>query len=688
MAIDATCVATGLSQPVYVGAPPGDTSRLFIVERTGLVRILDLATNQILPTPFLDLRSQVNTVGEGGLLGLAFDPNYAQNGFIYVDFTNGADDTEVRRYQVSGDPNRIDPASQTLILTVDQPAGLTNHKAGWLDFGPDGYLYVSLGDGGGGGDPNGNGQNPDTLLGSMLRLDVRGDAFPTDPNRNYAIPPDNPFVGVAGADEIFALGLRNPFRNSFDRELGDFYIADVGQNRFEEVDIGRRGANYGWNVFEGNEPFASGPLGPGTLTFPIHVYDHSFGNAITGGYVYRGSESGGLQGDYFFADSGSGRVFTLHFNGTSWVATERTSEIAANVGAINTPVSFGEDGNGNLYIVDLDGDVFRLTPVAGAPPAPSADADATFGDGNANAIDALAGDDSVSGLGGNDSLLGNAGNDSLLGGRGDNSVSGGLGNDLVSGQDGNDLLLGDEGLDTLLAGEGNNTVVGGQDSADGADLIAARGGNDLIYGNGGADTIAASGGANTVIGGFGSDSIVTGAGDDIIVGGLGDDSVSAGAGNDIIYGNLDRDLVYGNLGGDILYGGQQADVFYGGRDADIVYGNFDNDVIYGNFANDLVFGGQGNDFMYGGQGDDTVVGNLGDDSLFGNLGADLFILGLSSGVDRVSGFSFAESDRINIQGQTYTTVDTALGLEVHLSGGGTIVLLDIHAGDFSSAFFV
>ena len=430
MAIDATRVATGLSQPVFAGAPPGDTSRLFIVERTGLVRILDLATNTILPTPFLDLRSQITTVGEGGLLGLAFDPNYAQNGFIYVDFTNAADDTEIRRYQVAaGDPNRIDPASQTLILTVDQPAGLTNHKAGWLDFGPDGYLYVSLGDGGGGGDPNRNGQNPDTLLGSMLRLDVRGDAFPADPNRNYAIPPDNPFVGVAGADEIFALGLRNPFRNSFDRELGDFYIADVGQNRFEEIDIGRRGANYGWNVFEGNEPFAVGPARPRHADLPdprLWPYRRPGGHRRLRLSRQRAAPCRAIISSPIPAPAACSPCISTAPAGSRPSAP---SEIVENVGAINTPVSFGEDGNGNLYIVDLDGDVFRLTPVAGAPPAPSAGSDATFGDGNANAIAALAGDDSVSGLGGNDALLGNPGNDTLLGGRGNNSVFGGLGND-------------------------------------------------------------------------------------------------------------------------------------------------------------------------------------------------------------------------------------------------------------------
>ena len=229
----------------------------------------------------------------------------------------------------------------------------------------------------------------------MLRLDVHGDAFPTDLTRNYAIPSDNMFVGAAGADEIFALGLRNPFRDSFDRATGDFFIADVGQGSFEEIDIGAGGANYGWNVMEGPAVFAGGTPSAGTLTAPIYYYDHTVGHAIIGGYVYRG-QSEGLQGQYFFADEVDDRIFTLHFNGSTWVATERTSEIATDAGAINNPTSFGEDGRGNLYLTDFDGDVFRLTPlVASADQA-----------------------DTLRGFAGDDMLFGGSGNDLLDGGLG------------------------------------------------------------------------------------------------------------------------------------------------------------------------------------------------------------------------------------------------------------------------------
>ena len=357
------------------GSRPGSTSRSSPPRRPatpagcsssngrGTIKILDLATGAI--SVFLDISDQVSTVGEGGLLGLAFDPNYAENGYFYVDLTNTSGDTEVRRYQVSaGDPNIADPSSMTPIISVDQPDGRTNHKAGWIGFGPDGNLYIALGDGGGGGDPDGNAQNGATLLGKMLRLDVHADDFPTDPARNYAVPADNPFVGTAGVlPEIWALGLRNPFRNSFDRATGQLYIADVGQGEFEEIDLGQPGANYGWDVFEGPAPFEPGPLGPGTLTDPIHSYDHSVGSAVIGGYVYRGPDAA-LQGKYFFADEVTGKVFTLEQQGTTWVATDQTAEIAPDFGAIGNPTSFAEDAQGNLYIIDFDGEVFRLGSAA------------------------------------------------------------------------------------------------------------------------------------------------------------------------------------------------------------------------------------------------------------------------------------------------------------------------------------
>jgi glucose/arabinose dehydrogenase len=252
-AILATRVATGLNQPIFAASPPGDTGRLFLVEKTGRIKILDLNSGQVAATPFLNVSGEIVSDGERGLLGLAFDPNFASNGFFYVYLTNLAGDAEIRRYQVSSNPNLADPASVTPILTIDQ-TNATNHKSGWLGFGPDGNLYIASGDGA----VAANAQDVNSLLGKILRIDVHGDDFPADPARNYAVPADNPYVGAPGADEIFALGLRNPWRNSFDRGLGDFYIADVGQNQWEEINLGQNGANYGWPVFEGPAVFAGG----------------------------------------------------------------------------------------------------------------------------------------------------------------------------------------------------------------------------------------------------------------------------------------------------------------------------------------------------------------------------------------------------------------------------------------------
>lgn len=402
--ISALRVASGFSQPVAVVAVPGDANHLFVVERTGTIKLLDLRTGA--SSTFLDISTTITTEGEGGLLGLAFDPDYATNGFFYVNVTNLVDDTEIRRYERSDiDPLVADSASRFDILAVDQPAGRSNHKAGWLGFGPDGKLYIPLGDGGGGGDPDGNAQNPLSLLGKILRLDVGTDAFPGNASRNYAIPSDNPFVGAAGVlPEIWALGLRNPFRASFDRDLGTFFIGDVGQNLIEEIDLGVAGANYGWNVFEGPQSFLPGPLGPGMLTAPIHSYGRDVGATVIGGYVHRG-EADGVQGDYFFADFISGKLFTLRRQGSSWIATDRTAQVVPDTGAINSPTSFGEDANGNLYVVDFDGDVFRLTPNA---------ASSDLGD----ILNGAAGDDTIHAGAGDDRLLGGAGADFLFGGAG------------------------------------------------------------------------------------------------------------------------------------------------------------------------------------------------------------------------------------------------------------------------------
>lgn len=494
--ITASRVASGLTLPVFAGAPTGEQDRLFVVELTGAIRVLDLNSNLLLATPFLDLSGVIAAGGEEGLLGLAFDPQFNQNGFIYVNFINASHDTESRRYQVSAaDANKIDPATATTIIVIDQPDGRSNHKGGWLGFGPDNYLYAALGDGGGGGDPDNLSQNPDSLLGKMLRLDVRSDAFPSDPARNYAIPADNPFLGTAGADEIWALGLRNPWRNGFDRGLGDLYIADVGQNAWEEVDIGAPGANYGWRRYEGPGDFSpTTELSIGVLTHPVYFYDRSVGQSITGGYVYRGS-SEGLHGQYFFADFSQGQLFTLQFYGSAWVATERTSQIVPDAGRINNLSSFGEDGLGNLYAVDIDGDIFRLMPSV-------VSADQT------------------------DILDGQGGDDILIGGSGHDYQTGGAGADTLDGGPGYDYARYNTALSGVLADLANAASNSGDAAGDVFISIAGLHGsafNDILFGDEGANDIHGFGGADTVDGRNGDDVLDGGPGADALTGGPGKD---------------------------------------------------------------------------------------------------------------------------------------------------------------------
>ena len=370
-------VAEGLSKPVYVTAPSGDAQRLFIVEQhTGHIEILNLDTELINPAPYLDIEG-LGYGYEQGLLGLAFDPNYAANGFFYVYLTVTGDATHVRRYQVSSDPDVADPTTATTILTYDQP--MRNHNGGWLGFGPDDLLYISSGDGGGRDDKGfghtadiGNSQDiTDNLLGKILRIDVHGDDFPDDVNRNYAIPSTNPFVGIDGDDEIWAYGLRNPWRPSFDRGTGDFYIADVGQDAREEINFqpvsSLGGENYGWRLREGLIETPSGSVGgdrPQGAVDPIYEYNHGFGQteglSVSGGYVYRGPIQD-LQGRYFFADYVTERIWSIEHDGTASISfTDHTTSLPPDVGTIDAISSFGEDALGNLYIVDLGGEIFKI----------------------------------------------------------------------------------------------------------------------------------------------------------------------------------------------------------------------------------------------------------------------------------------------------------------------------------------
>ena len=342
-------VLTGLSQPVFLGAPPDDP-RLFVVEQTGRIRIRS-ADGQLLEDPFLDLSGRVGTAPEGGLLTMAFHPRYADNGQVFVYYTDTGDGTVVERYTVSGDPGRLDPGSAKRILALTQRR--RNHNGGMLQFGPDGMLYIFLGDEGGAGDPFGNGQNPETLHGSILRIDVDGG----DP---YAIPDDNPFAGEEGArGEIWAIGVRNPWRSTFDFADNVLYVADVGQNEREEINAvpaGEAGLNYGWNTMEGSACYQSSGCDMSGLTLPVIEYMHD-GNvcSVTGGYVYRGSQIPEIAGHYFYSDFCTGFLRSFRLGGG-----RATDEKRWNVGSLGAVSSFGVDGSGELYVVNLAGSVFRL----------------------------------------------------------------------------------------------------------------------------------------------------------------------------------------------------------------------------------------------------------------------------------------------------------------------------------------
>ncbi|HWJ24714.1 MAG TPA: PQQ-dependent sugar dehydrogenase [Gemmatimonadaceae bacterium] len=350
--LDLERVVSGLASPVYLTAPPGD-ARLFVVEQGGRIRVVK--DGALLPTPFLDISSRVLSGGERGLLSVAFDPRYASTGWFYVYYTNAAGDITIERYQAPPTADVASPAAPTPVLTIPHPR-YGNHNGGLLLFGPDGMLYAGTGDGGGAGDPSGNAQNPNVLLGKLLRLDVR--ALP------YAIPPTNPFAGQRGKrGEIWAYGLRNPWRYAFDTPPGasdaTLYIADVGQNTWEEVDVAPAGVgaiNYGWNVMEGAHCYPiGGSCGTSGLHLPAIEYDHSQGCSITGGFVYRGAAIPELAGHYFYSDWCGGWLASMTGDATHGFTTRRWS--VPNVGNVT---SFGEDGARELYVVSGGGAVYRI----------------------------------------------------------------------------------------------------------------------------------------------------------------------------------------------------------------------------------------------------------------------------------------------------------------------------------------
>ena len=343
-------VTDGLTAPVGLVNAMDGSGRLFALEQPGVIRIIQ--DGSLLPTPFLDIRFRVGSSNsEQGLLGLAFHPAYSENGYFFVNYTQSNGDTVIARYRVSADPSIADPASEVRLLEVEQP--YANHNGGDLAFGPDGYLYVSLGDGGSGGDPHNNGQSTNTLLGALLRIEV-GEA------ESYSIPQTNPFASGGGRPEIWAYGLRNPWRISFDSQTGDLYIADVGQNSWEEINFQPAGSpgggNYGWNIMEALHCYESTECDQTGLILPVVEYALRVdGNcAVTGGYVYRGNSLPAWQGIYIYGDYCSGKVWGLFQNQAGGWENGLLFETDARI------TTFGQDESGEIYLVNHRGSVYQL----------------------------------------------------------------------------------------------------------------------------------------------------------------------------------------------------------------------------------------------------------------------------------------------------------------------------------------
>ncbi len=350
------------NQPVGIVNSGDGSNRLFVIEQPGVIRVFENAPSVAESTVFLNISNQVLYGGEQGLLGLAFHPNYALNGYFYIDYVaQNPLRTVIARYSVSpNDPNQAQNNSELVLLEVNQP--FSNHKGGQIAFGNDGYLYIGFGDGGSGGDPFGNAQNRSTFLGKILRLNVD---MPSQ-GRNYSVPSDNPYSGNALGykEEIYAYGFRNPWRFSFDSSTGRLWVGDVGQDKMEEIDLVGKGKNYGWNIMEGTLTYSSGSqVG---LELPVWEYNHSEGIAVVGGFVYRGSTLTGLYSKYIYGDYGSGKIWALQYDGVAVPVNTLLADTGLNIS------SFGLDERNELCLCALDGNIYILTSNSAPTPQPTA----------------------------------------------------------------------------------------------------------------------------------------------------------------------------------------------------------------------------------------------------------------------------------------------------------------------------
>ncbi len=688
--MSSTRVASGLSQPLFVTHAPNDPNRLFIVEKGGDVEILNLATGQISATPFMTIGDQISTTSERGLLGLAFSPSFSAStgGTVYVYLTNPSGATEVRSYQASG--TVANEATSNIIMTFPRPNA--NHNGGWIDFGPDGMLYISSGDGGGGtaNSLDNPARDPNSLLGKLLRINVSSDQFPADPNKDYAIPNDNPFAGGGGAPEIWATGLRNPFRGSFDPVTHHLFLADVGEVTHEEVNVllaGEGGQDFGWNVLEG----VHGQTGSDDDAFndlytpPVIEYDHGSGpyqgNSVTGGIVYRGPITA-LQGQYIFADFISGNIWTVP--SSELVALAQSGDVnpivdsemyrmnddwTPDVGTIGSISSFGTDASGNIYAVDLGGEIFRLDSISNVAPtiaSPTQNVtiqeDAVIGrltgiseptDGDGEAVRVTI------------TSLPTAGSLTLAG------IAVDVG-DRIAATDLDTLIFTpNPDVTNATANQAARTLgftfTEGLTNPSSAsivfsitpetnDFITGNGSDETLDGAGGNDSLAGLGGADTLFGATGNDNLEGGTGDDTLNGGAGIDTLSyvnASGGVTATLASSTAQSVGGGQGVDTvtlfenINGSGFADTLTGDGNANTLAGLVGDDALNGGGGNDLLFGGAGADDLSGGEGDDNLYVFENDDLLDGGNGYDQVIvlnsqavnITIDSGVEYVAGNS-------------------------------------------------